>query len=147
MDADSARLAKERDTKRQQDPNDPSLEDLNQRVAASIASASRKRWMDAVGAADRRSNPRRFWSLLKGLSGKRISQAPNQPITFNGKTFSSLRCMSTPLTIKLLRTLGQSVVRSNQITRLIPHTLPSRRPRPRMLLSQLGIRQLPAQTV
>ena len=43
--------------------------------------------MEAVGVADRCSNPKRFWNLLKGLFGKRVRQAQNQPINFNNKTF------------------------------------------------------------
>ena len=45
--------------------------------------------MDAVAEADRRSNPQRFWNLLKRLSGKRAKQNPNQPIAFAQKTFTS----------------------------------------------------------
>ena len=46
--------------------------------------------METVGEAERKSNPGCFWKLLKGLSGKKISQAPpNQPISFNGTIFTS----------------------------------------------------------
>ena len=36
--------------------------------------------MNAVKEADKSSNPHRFWSLLKGLSGKRMSQYAEQLI-------------------------------------------------------------------
>ena len=88
IDPDSARLMKERDDKRRTDPNDADLPDLNQRISASIAAASRKRWMETVMDADRRSNPSRWWNLLKGLAGGQTRQAPNQPISFNDKVFS-----------------------------------------------------------
>ena len=42
-----------------------------------------------VTKADRKSNPKRFWSLLKGLAGKRSGQAPpNQPISFENNIVS-----------------------------------------------------------
>ena len=88
LDADSIRLRNERDVKRRLNPNDPDLPDLNQRIAASIAANSKKRWVKAVGKADRKSNPMRWWSLLKGLAGSRTRQAPNQPVSFGGNVFT-----------------------------------------------------------
>ena len=88
LDATSRALIAERDDRRSQDPNDPELEGLNVRISASIASSSRQKWMDAVHQADRRANPVRFWRLLKGLSGKRASTPPNQPIKFKDKTIT-----------------------------------------------------------
>ena len=89
LDADTTRLMKERDEKRNIDPNDPELPDLNRRISFSVRAASRKRWMESVVGADRRTNAPRWWSLLKGLAGKRSFQAPNQPISFNDKVFSN----------------------------------------------------------
>ena len=89
LDPESRRLIDERDEVRRQDPNDASLPDLNQRVSASISASARARWMEAVAEADRRTNPQRFWNLLKRLSGKRAKQNPNQPIAFGQKTQTS----------------------------------------------------------
>ena len=88
LDATSASLIAEREDLRSQDPNDPEIAGLNTRISASIASTARKKWIETVHQADRRTNPSRFWRLLKGLSGKRASVSPNQPITFNNKTMS-----------------------------------------------------------
>ena len=88
LDPTSRSLIAERDARRSQDPHDPEIEGLNIRISASIASTSRQKWMDAVHQADRRSNPVRFWRLLKGLSGKRASVPPNQPIIFKDKTIT-----------------------------------------------------------
>ena len=88
LDADTIRLVTERDQKRSADPDDPELPDLNRRISVSIADASRKRWLETVSDADRKSNPTRWWNLLKGLSGGRSRQSPNQPINFSGKTFT-----------------------------------------------------------
>ena len=82
LDAASASLIKERDDRRRLDPNDPEIPGLNTRISASIASTARQKWMDTVQQADRRTNPTHYWRLLKGLSGKRVSAPPNQPITF-----------------------------------------------------------------
>ena len=88
LNPESIDLAKERDEIRTRDPNDPSLPDINERLAASIADSSRKRWEETLMEADRKSSPKNFWGLLRGLSGKRSHQAPNQPISFHGKVFT-----------------------------------------------------------
>ena len=88
LDAVSASLIAERDARRSRDPNDPELPGLNLRISASLASESRKRWMETVTDCDRRSNPSHFWRLLKGLSGKRTTSTPNQPIKFKDKMYS-----------------------------------------------------------
>ena len=82
------RLIEQRDGQRRQDPSDPALPELNQRIASSISASSRKRWLEEVGRSDRKLDPQRFWGLLKGLSGKRTSQAPNQPIQFGDAIFT-----------------------------------------------------------
>ena len=37
---------------------------------------------DAAYETDRRTNPSRYWRLLRNLSGKQVSAPPNQPINF-----------------------------------------------------------------
>ena len=65
------------------------------RISASLAESSREKWMEAVGKADRRTNPSRFWRLLGCLSGKRsASSAPNQPIEFKGKVLTKKRSIA-----------------------------------------------------
>ena len=58
---------------------------MNNRISSAISSSARSWWMDTVKRTDLRSNPTAWWRLLKGLSGKRRSQPPNQPISFFGK--------------------------------------------------------------
>ena len=94
LDATSASLISERDERRSRNPNDPELPGLNLRISASIASTSRKRWIETLEQADRRTNPTRFWRLLKGLSGKRATSAPNQPIIFNDKPHTKKQSIS-----------------------------------------------------
>ena len=50
--------------------------------------------METIQKADRRTNPSAYWRLLKGLSGKRASTSPNQPIHFNGKPFTKTSSIS-----------------------------------------------------
>ena len=88
LDREASSLVNERNELRRLNPNDPSIQELNQRIAATIAKTSREKWMTAVKEADKGSNPHRFWSLLKSLSGKRSRLAPNQPVKFKGKTFT-----------------------------------------------------------
>ena len=44
-----------------------------------------KAWTDKVESCGPRSNPTKFWGLLRSLSGKSARQPPNQPITFGVK--------------------------------------------------------------
>ena len=81
-------LIRERDRRRQADPDDPALPGLSERILAAISQSSREKWMEAVKEADRKANPNCFWRLLRGLSGKRVRQHPNQPIKFHNKTYT-----------------------------------------------------------
>ena len=56
LDAETQCLVDERDRRRQADPTDDAIPDLNQRIESSIASSSKKRWMEAVAGADRKSD-------------------------------------------------------------------------------------------
>lgn len=44
--------------------------------------------MEEVCGEDRKSNPKKWWSLLKGLAGGSTFQAPNQPIKFKDKVYT-----------------------------------------------------------
>ena len=71
IDANSASLIEERDERRRRNPWDPEVTRINTAISTSLAASSRQRWMETVRDADRRSNPTRFWRLLKSLSGKK----------------------------------------------------------------------------
>ena len=74
LDAETQRLVDERDRRRGADLADISIPDLNNRIESSISSSSKKRWMEAVAGADRRSNPTRWWGLWKGNSYQNMKQ-------------------------------------------------------------------------
>ena len=88
LDAASRRLIAERDGRCRVDPNDPEIDGLNTRVSASITANKCQKWMETINKADRQSNPSYHWRLLKKLSGKRTSVAPNQPISFKDKVLT-----------------------------------------------------------
>ena len=45
-------------------------------------------WRQHVKNSNRRSDPRKHWNLLRGLQGKRVHIAPNQPVEFDGKCYT-----------------------------------------------------------
>ena len=81
-------LVSRRDVLRQTDPTDPEIDNLNDEISMVVCDANRKAWNDKVKSCGPNLNPSKFWGLLRNLSGKRVRQAPNQPITFGTKVFS-----------------------------------------------------------
>jgi hypothetical protein len=78
---EAASLINHRDAVRANDPLDPSLTDLNSDISRVIAENRQQIWRDKVAEAGQRAEPRKFWSLLRGLSGKRMF-VPPQPTHF-----------------------------------------------------------------
>ena len=81
-------LINQRDNIRIRNPQDPAIDQLNQQISDKISSASKQAWLDKLDSADHHSDPNKFWSLLRCLSGKRPRLPPNQPISFGTKIFS-----------------------------------------------------------
>jgi hypothetical protein len=81
-------LVSQRDVLRQADPTDPEINNLNDEISMVVCDANRKAWNDKVKSCGPNLNPSKFWGLLRNLSGKRMRQAPNQPITFGTKILS-----------------------------------------------------------
>ena len=76
------------DNLRQLNPQDPALEDLGREIKRIRNEFARDKWRSFIDSLDRRTNPKRFWNVLKGLSGAKKHQPPNQPIRFNGKFYT-----------------------------------------------------------
>ena len=87
-------LIQERDTLRQTDPTNPRIVLLNNQISQLFSQHSKKKWQDTLSSSDPKTNPSKFWSLLKTLSGKRNNPPPNQPISFGPKTFTSSKDIS-----------------------------------------------------
>ena len=73
---------------RQANPQDPALPDLSREIREKTASTSRSRWRDFATSLDRRSEPRRLWTVMQRLSGKKKSAPPNQPIKFGNRIYT-----------------------------------------------------------
>ena len=76
------------DDLRSRDPRDPGLEQIETEIRRISAAASRAKWQDFVETLDRRTNPKRYWQLLRNLSGAKSSVPRNQFINFGKKTYS-----------------------------------------------------------
>ena len=81
-------LTKRRDELRCLDPLDPEIPILNNNISETIRKSSKKACIDKVESCSLQSNPIKYWSLLRNLSGKRAHQPPNQPIHFGTKTLT-----------------------------------------------------------
>jgi hypothetical protein len=64
-------LKKDRDRRREQDPQDLEIAILNQRIADLIICDRRKAWQEKVESSKPRDNPDKHWRLIRILSGKR----------------------------------------------------------------------------
>jgi hypothetical protein len=71
---------------RSADPDDPEIARLNTEISSMINETSRKEWIEKVEKTN--PNSTSFWSLLRNLSGKKVFQPQNQPITFKDKVFT-----------------------------------------------------------
>ena len=90
-------LRRERDAARQRDPVCPEVERLNAEIQTRLRADRQERWREHVAKSDRRTDPRRHWGLLRGLSGKWAHVPPNQPISFNEKPrYTTDQCPPSP---------------------------------------------------
>jgi hypothetical protein len=55
---------------------------LNRDISDAIISSKRKKWAEKLEDSSFKSNPWKFWPLIKSLSGKKACPPMNQPITF-----------------------------------------------------------------
>jgi hypothetical protein len=67
------------------DPQNPEIDNLNMEILSIICESSKKVWREKVESCGPKTNRSHFWSLIGKLSRKRLSQPPNQPITFGAK--------------------------------------------------------------
>ena len=75
-------LIETRDHRRHVDPADPSITILNAEITRITTDTARSKWRDTVSSLSHRTHPKKFWNLIKSLSGKSSRQPPNQPISF-----------------------------------------------------------------
>lgn len=78
------------DDLQQNDPNDPELGNLANEIKMAHNKTARDKWCESLG---RRTNLKRFWQVLRNLSGKRTFTLPNQPI----KLKAVRNCLMIPI--------------------------------------------------
>ena len=91
-------LTADRDRLRQLDHNDPSLPDLNRVIAQRSRDEALKTWTDHVTSCSHTTNTKKFWRLLRSLSGKSTNPPPNQPINFAHKTLTKSSSIASRFT-------------------------------------------------
>ena len=64
-------LIEERDSCRMSDPNDHRIRILYDLIQRDIRQEAQDQWHSLIDRSDRRTNPTRYWALLRKLSGKR----------------------------------------------------------------------------
>jgi len=80
------------------DPSDPAIRQLEATIQSVIRQEAQDKWLTLLSRSDRRTNPRRYWSLLRKLSGKRSSPPPNISIEFDGKTHAGSKSIAKAFT-------------------------------------------------
>jgi hypothetical protein len=88
-------ITKERDRRRELDPHNPVITELNTKLSDLITHEAKISWQEEVSFCNPRVNPDKFWRLTRRLSGKCPLQPPNQPITFGDKVFSQPCALAT----------------------------------------------------
>ena len=86
------------------DPNDPRVrigrdpQDRDDLVQRGIRQEAQDQWQSLLDRSNRRTNPTRYWALLRKLSGKRAPQPPNISISFGGSPLSGAKTIAKALT-------------------------------------------------
>ena len=78
--------------------NDPRVKILDDLIQRGIRQEAQDQWQSLLDRSDRRTNPTRYWSLLRKLSGKRVPQPPNISISFGRSPLSSAKTIAKAFT-------------------------------------------------
>ena len=106
-------LTTERDSRRAQDPTDPAIPALNAEIDHLIRDTARSRWRATVSSTSYSANTRKFWTLIRSLSGTRTRIPPNQPISFTTLDGTTKTCTKPSAIAKFF---------TKQFTSIKPHT-------------------------
>ena len=87
-------LTNQRDTLRRTNPADPTIASLNTQITNETRREARESWLSEISAADHKTNLKKFWLLIKKISGKNANLPPNQPIKFNDKTYTKTQSIA-----------------------------------------------------
>ena len=100
--AEASRLKERRNILREENHEDPEIGELNQQIGQVIKEAGEEAWREKLQEVDPRhtSNTKPFWNVIKGLSGKSVRTAKNQPIRFKGKLKKSHKDIASSFNIQ-----------------------------------------------
>ena len=100
--AEAAQLRERRNNLREANHEDPEISDLNQQISQVISVEGKKAWIDKLQEVDPRhsTNTKPFWGMIKGLSGKSVRRAKNQPISFKGKVKKQPKVIATNFNVQ-----------------------------------------------
>ena len=100
----SSQRERERDQRRINDPLDTTIKLLDRDIQRHIRQEAQDQCRSLLESSDRATNPKRCWSLLRKLGGKRSSPPPNISITFDEKNPIQFKrdCMSLQQTVYCL---------------------------------------------
>ena len=87
--SEAVRLMKERDQRRQADPQDPEVNELNKNINNIIRDHKREKWRNHVSDINRIHDSQKLFKLIKTLNGGSQKANQNQAIQFKGKYLSS----------------------------------------------------------
>ena len=79
---------RERDERRDVDPSDPAIPELQERIVIVNREAAKNAWEKELQKSDHKNNLKHFWGKVRTLSGKKSVQARNQPVSFLGRSFN-----------------------------------------------------------
>jgi hypothetical protein len=68
---EAVNLAKERDRRRDADPQDLEVFRLNKAISDVVSNERKKAWKETVESSTPHTDPDKYWRLLRNLSGKR----------------------------------------------------------------------------
>ena len=124
-------LVPERVQRRTDDPLDPVIKLLDRDIQRLIRQDAQDQWKSLLESSDRATNPKRYWSLLHKLGGKRSNPPSNISIAFDGKTYSSPKAIARAFNRQVTACSAQQDQAIRRLMRNLQHhhrVVPSYRP-------------------
>ena len=115
----------ERDRLRAANPTDGAIHLLEARIAKGIKERKQEVWRETVESCSTKHCSGKYFKILRDLSGKRRPQDQNQPITFQGKTYTDRREIATRFVKQFTRPTPHAHDRTTkQLIRLVHKRFP-----------------------
>ena len=115
----------ERDRLRVANPADEVIHQLETRIAREIERKKQEVWRETLESCSSKHCSGKYFKILRDLSGKRGAQDPNQPVTFQNKTYTGCREIATLFVKKFTRPTPHCHDRTTrQLTRRVHKRFP-----------------------